>query len=124
MEAGTELPELKRKMEEWPELELSDLRKTSEFTEWLNIIPEWIAALVRIIISNTQTIAYISMISSLYTNAGIIALPYPFAVFGMALLEETRPRKRFWRFTLKYSLLILGMKFISNLTFMQTLMQH
>ena len=116
------MPELKRKMEEWPELKLGDLRKTSEFTEWLNIIPEWIAALVRIIISNTQTIAYISMISSLYTNAGIIALHYPFAVFGMALLEETRPRKRFWRFTLKYSLVILGLKFISNLTFMQGIM--
>jgi hypothetical protein len=32
----------------------------------------------------------------MYKNAGIISIPYPIAVFGYALLEETRPRKEFW----------------------------
>jgi hypothetical protein len=64
------------------------------------------------------------MICSLFTNAGLVAIPYPFAVFGMALLEETRPGKRFWRIMLSYSLFILGLKFITNLSFMTFILQN
>jgi len=64
------------------------------------------------------------MISSLFTNAGIVSIMYPFAVFGMALLEETRPGKRFWRFVLSYSLTILLLKYISNLSFMKVIHHH
>ena len=55
------------------------------------------------------------MVMSLYTNAGIVALIYPFAVFGYALLEETRPNKGFWRFMLTYSLSVLFLKYVVNL---------
>lgn len=48
-------------------------------------------------------------------NAGIISLPYPIAVFGWALLEETRPGKTFWSFIRYYTEIVLGFKFILNL---------
>jgi hypothetical protein len=52
---------------------------------------------------------------SMYTNAGIIAIIYPIMVFGYALLEETRPGKRFWRIMLIYSLSVLLLKYIVNI---------
>lgn len=52
---------------------------------------------------------------SMYINAGVVVIVYPFAVFGFALLEESRPGKRFWRFMLSYSLFILILKFTVNL---------
>jgi len=57
------------------------------------------------------------MMVSMYINAGVIVIVYPFAVFGFALLEESRPGKTFWRFMLFYSLFILILKFIINLNF-------
>jgi len=50
-------------------------------------------------------------------DAGIVVIIYPFAVFGYALLEETRPGKGFWRFMLIYSLSVLLLKYIVNLNF-------
>jgi hypothetical protein len=55
------------------------------------------------------------MLLSIYTNAGAVAIIYPFAVFGFALLEETRPGKMFWRVILTYSLTLLLLKYIVNL---------
>jgi hypothetical protein len=54
------------------------------------------------------------MLTSMYTNAGIVSMAYPFAVFGYALLEETRPGKMFWRYMLTYSLSILVLKYLVN----------
>jgi hypothetical protein len=73
------------------------------------------AALFRAVISNTASIAYLCMVMSMYTNAGIVAIVYPIMVFGYALLEETRPGKRFWRFMLGYSLTVLLLKYIFNI---------
>ena len=52
---------------------------------------------------------------SMYQNAGIISLPYPILVFGYALIEETRPKKQFWRFLRLYTTFVLLFKFIFNL---------
>ena len=111
-------------LNEWPEMRLKDLRKTESACRWQNIIPKCFAASLKAIISNTQLITYVFMISSLFTNAGIVSIIYPFMVFGLALLEETRPGKRFWRFILSYSLSILLLKYISNLTFMQSVLAN
>jgi len=78
-----------------------------------------IETLVYIIISNTQNIVYMCMIFSMYQNAGIISLPYPIAVFGYALLEETRPRKEFWELIRKYTMCVLFFKFFMNMSFME-----
>jgi hypothetical protein len=51
----------------------------------------------------------------MYQNAGFISLLYPFAVFGYALMEETRPTEKFWDFMLKYTIFVLMVKFTLNL---------
>lgn len=55
------------------------------------------------------------MIASMYTNAGLFGIIYPFAVFGYALVEETRPGRMFWRFFLFYTLALLVLKYLVNL---------
>ena len=104
----------------WPKLALADLRQTNSYCKWPNIISRQISALFRAIISNTALISYICMLMSLYTNAGLVALLYPFAVFGYALLEETRPGKTFWRTILAYSLSVLFLKYVINLNIIHT----
>jgi hypothetical protein len=83
-----------------------------------------ISSIFRAIICQTDTIAYICMLVSMYNNAGILAIIYPFAVFGYALLEETRPGKHFWRFILGYSLLVLVLKYTVNLQFVSGLLNE
>jgi hypothetical protein len=56
------------------------------------------------------------MIASMYSNAGLISLPYPIAVFGYALLEENRPRKEFWDYVRVYTIFVLFLKFAMNLS--------
>jgi len=63
------------------------------------------------------------MLLSMYTNAGIVVIIYPFAVFGYALLEETRPGKDFWRFMLTYSLSVLLLEYIVNLNIVHTTLE-
>jgi hypothetical protein len=55
------------------------------------------------------------MILSMYVNAGLVSLFYPFAAFGYGLLEENRPDKAFWKIVLKYSLILLFAKILINL---------
>ena len=70
-----------------------------------------------ILISNTQNLIYLCMIWSMYMNAGLIALFYPLAVFGYAMLEETRPRADFWILVRRYTIVVLFIKFFVNLKF-------
>ena len=55
------------------------------------------------------------MVVSHMLNAGIVSIVYPFAVFGYALMEETRPGKKFWEFMLKYTVIVLFLKFAIQL---------
>lgn len=57
------------------------------------------------------------MIYSMYQNAGLISLPYPFMVFGYAVLEERQPGKWFWNMVRNYTTFLLFFKFILNLDF-------
>jgi hypothetical protein len=36
------------------------------------------------------------MVLSQFYTAGFISIIYPFAVFGYAIMEESRPGKKFW----------------------------
>ena len=103
-------------------LNLSDLRQTYVFCKWANVMSRILAAISRAIISNTATIAYTCMLISMYINAGIVAIIYPFAVFGYALLEETRPGKKFWRRILTYSLVVLFLKYVVNIKMINEVM--
>ena len=57
------------------------------------------------------------MISSMYANAGLASLLYPFFVFGYGLLEEKRPGKKFWKIIKNYSVFLLFVKLLCNLKF-------
>ena len=59
----------------------------------------------------------------MYQNAGIISLPYPIMVFGYALIEETRPKKEFWRGVRLYTTFILLFKFTLNLKIFDKLLE-
>ena len=106
------------KMEEWPKIELADLRQTTDFCKWDNIMLNCVTALTQALISNTQKLAYFFMLLSIFTNAGLISIIYPLAVFGYALLEETRPSRQFWRIMLYYSISVICAKCIMNLSYM------
>jgi len=82
---------------------------------WDNIMLSCLAAITYALISNTQKLAYFFMLLSIFTNAGLISIVYPLAVFGYALLEETRPSKLFWRIMLYYSIGVVCAKCIMNL---------
>ena len=74
-------------------------------------------------ISNTQNLVYLSMIMSMYMNAGLISIVYPIALFGYALIEETRPRKQFWVVIRVYTTFLLLLKFILNLSVMEAFLE-
>lgn len=89
------------------------------FTRRANMRFHLLETFVYMIISNTQSLIYFCMIASMYTNAGLISLPYPIAVFGYALLEETRPRKEFWNWVEIYTIALLFLKFSANLSVLE-----
>ena len=55
------------------------------------------------------------MVGAMMNNAGLISAINLFAVFGYALLEESRPRKDFWNFMYKYTFVLIFLKFTWNL---------
>ena len=97
-------------------IKLKQMERTWDFTRKFSMIFKLIETFFYIIISNTQNLIYLSMIFSMYMNAGLISLVYPISIFGYALLEETRPRKNFWNFIRKYTTCLLFIKFLLNLS--------
>ncbi len=91
--------------------------KTQEFISSFNITTAIIGAIFEALISQSAYICYFLMILSQFMNAGLISICYPFAVFGYALMEEARPGRKFWRFMKLYTLIILCLKFILQLSF-------
>lgn len=68
-------------------------------------------------ISKISYIIFMCMIYSTYQNAGIITIIYPFMIFGWALLEETRPSKRFWSILKFWTTIVLFCKFFANIKY-------
>jgi hypothetical protein len=74
-------------------------------------------------LSSADNLAYLAMIFSMYVNAGLCSIIYPVGVFGYALLEETRPRRFFWRWMLWYTVFLLLVKFTWNLKILEKFTQ-
>jgi hypothetical protein len=98
-------------------IKLKKMHLTWAFTRPSSIFFRLIETFFYILISNTQGLIYLCMISSMYINAGLISLFYPLAVFGYAMMEETRPKKEFWTLVRRYTTVILFIKFFTNLAF-------
>lgn len=94
---------------------LEKMQKTQEFLSSISIFNAVIGAAGEALFSKCATLSYIFMVIAHMLNAGMISIIYPFAVFGYALMEETRPGKNFWIFMLKYTVFILFVKFACQL---------
>jgi len=88
------------------------------------MIFRYIEVFFYIFISQTDNWTYFAMIYSMYTNAGLITIFYPFAVFGYALLNEVRPDQTFWRKVMAYSLMLLIVKFVCSIDSIRILMME
>mmetsp|Transcript_21579 Transcript_21579/g.33227 ORF Transcript_21579/g.33227 Transcript_21579/m.33227 type:complete len:988 (-) Transcript_21579:2058-5021(-) len=103
-------------------IKLNQMKKTWEFTRPFPMLIRYAETIFYILISQTQALIYFGMIFSMWQNAGIISFPYPLAVFGYAMLEETRPRKEFWDLIRIYTTIILLFKLILNLAIFEPMM--
>ena len=99
------------------------MERTWEFTRPVSMLFKLIETFFYILISNTQNLIYLSMMYSMFMNAGLISIVYPFSIFGYALLEETRPRNFFWEIVRKYTTFLLFLKFTINLSVFGTILQ-
>lgn len=97
-------------------IKLVNMPRTWEFTRVCSMLQKLLETMFYIIISHTQGLIYLAMVLSMFVNAGLTSLVYPLAVFGYALLEETRPRKEFWHYVRAYTTVILFAKFFMNLS--------
>lgn len=104
------------------QIKLVHMSRTFEFTRPLAMLQRLMETIFYMIISNTQGMVYFGMILSMYINAGVLSLVYPFLVFGYALLEENRPRKEFWNFVRSYTTVLLFIKFVVNLSVLDVLL--
>ena len=98
------------------QIKLKQMKRTWAFTRTSSMLLKLVETFFYIIISNSQNLIYFSMILSMYCNAGLISIPYPILVFGYAMLEETRPRKEFWKYIRQYTQFLLIVKFLANLS--------
>jgi len=87
----------------------------SEFFGGFSLYIRFFETFSLILLSQSQQLIFISMILSMYVNADLVSLFYPFAVFGYGLLEEKRPDKAFWKIVLRYSIILLFSKILINL---------
>ena len=68
-----------------------DMYLTRDFLKGKNLAGQMIYTIMKMIASNTAGLAYFFMVLCMYRNASILSVVYPLAVFGYALIQETRP---------------------------------
>lgn len=48
-------------------------------------------------------------------NGGALYMVYPALVFGLAIVEEERPGKKFWYFVIFYTQLLIMLQYVAQL---------
>lgn len=71
----------------------------------------------KITASNTHFMCYFFMLLCAISNGGFIYMVYPCSVFGVALLQASRPGKLFWYFVIVYTQAIIILQFTCQLSF-------
>lgn len=104
------------------EIKLHHLQRSWNFTRPSSMVMRLVETFFYIVISNTQNLMYICFIQSMFQNAGLFGLVYPLSMYGFALLEETRPRKEYWDFIFTYTIVLLTIKIVINLTLLDGLL--
>jgi len=98
-------------------IKLNQMSITWNFTRPWAMFIRIIETFFYIWVSQTQNLIYVSMILSMYKNAGLISAFYPIMTFGFALVEEVRPKKEFWRVVRLYTTFVLIIKMVFNLSY-------
>ena len=91
------------------------MKMSFEFTRSFAMFINYIETFFCILVSQSEAFIYIGMIFSMYMNAGVISLFYPFMAFGYGMLEEKRTGKVFFRWIRWYTTGLLLFKFVVTL---------
>src|SRR5687767_11366857 len=83
-------------------MKFTDMKLTQEFCKTGNLMAHLRLTFGKMIASNTHNLAYLLMVYSMFSNAGLLSALYPIMVFGVCMMEETRPRRRIWNFLIYY----------------------
>jgi hypothetical protein len=89
--------------------------RTWKFTRPLAMALRLAETFIYICVSNTHSLIYLSMIFSMFSNAGLLSLFYPIMVFGKGMLNESRPSKKFWETIRNYNVFLLVIKLIGGM---------
>lgn len=99
-------------------IKIYNLENTWAYTRFSSMIFKYIELAFYIFITNTDNFVYFFMMYSMYQNAGLMSIVYPISIFGYALIEENRPKKQYWDFIRVYSIFILMIKLVANLSWL------
>jgi len=77
--------------------------ETSKKLKPFKIFLKYLNLLQQVFVINLTTLAYIFMVIQAIMKPGVCTVVYPLAIFGYALLQETRPPKQFWYLVLFYT---------------------
>lgn len=88
------------------------------------MLVKYVELMIYTVITNTDNFLYFFMMLSMYQNAGLMSIIYPISIFGYALIEENRPSKKYWNFIRVYTICILFLKMIVNLSLLDTFLNH
>lgn len=78
-------------------------RMSRDYSSTKTLILNYTVLLFKVILSNLHIVTYTFMLLATIMNGGLLYMPYPMLVFGVALVEEHRPGKKFWYFVLFYT---------------------
>lgn len=92
--------------------DVSNMKRTAKFITFWHMVKCYFGLFVEILCSFSEMLCYFFMIISMMRSAGFITLVYPFTVFGYALMEEFKPKRKFWYTLLIYTEAILLIKFL------------
>lgn len=88
------------------------MQLSKEYLRFGGLFKGYLAVILEIIVSYSDSITYLLMIVSMMRNAGLISIVYPMIVFGYALMEEVNPKKKFWYNILIYTEFLIMIKFL------------
>jgi len=87
--------------------------RVKEFTGCCALFSRYLTFVPKLLASQSDHVAYFFMILSMMINAGLISLPFPFLVFGYALIKENGPGKVFWKIVLWYTCFVIIFKAVA-----------
>lgn len=72
-----------------------------------SLVESYFIMMGKIVASYLHGLCYFFMLLALMMNGGLLYMMYPALLFGIALVEEQRPGRRFWYFVIYYTQALL-----------------